>query len=100
MTRRIAQLRDRIADFCRRRGVREFAVFGSAVRDELGPDSDVDVLVTFEPGTHYSLFELGDMREELRVLFGRDVDLVEKPALRNPFRRKAILDEAEVVYAA
>lgn len=100
MTRRIEELRDRIAGFCRRRGVREFAVFGSAARDELGPDSDVDVLVTFDAGVRYSLFELEEMREELKALFGREVDLVEKPALRNPFRRRAILDEAEVVYAA
>jgi len=100
MNSRIEQLRDRIEDFCRRRRVVEFAVFGSALRDDFTPQSDVDVLVTFAPDAGHSAFDLADMRDELKAIFDREVDLVEKPALRNPFRRRAILASCEVVYAA
>ena len=92
--------RDRIADFCRRWKITEFALFGSAIRDDFRPDSDVDVLVTFEPGAPWSLWDLSRMRTELEALFGREVDLVEKGALRNPFRRRAILANQRVIYAA
>ena len=78
----------------------ELALFGSVLRDDFGPESDVDVLITFSPDVHYSTFDLADMRDELVELFGREVDLVEKLALRNPFRRRAILADSEVVYAA
>lgn len=92
--------RDRIADFCRRWKVTEFALFGSAVRDDFRPDSDVDVLVTFEADAPWSLWDLSRMRAELERVFGREVDLVEKKALRNPFRRQAILSNQRVIYAA
>jgi predicted nucleotidyltransferase len=91
---------DKIRDFCRQRRVKEMAFFGSVLRDDFGPASDIDVLVSFAPETHYSLFDLADMREELRAIFGREVDLVEKEALRNPFRRNHILKNMEVIYAA
>lgn len=100
MNGRVSLLKDRIVDFCRRRKVTEFALFGSVLRDDFGPDSDVDVLVTFAPDSHYSLFDLAEMSAELEQVFGRDVDLVEKQALRNPFRRKAIMESMEVVYPA
>jgi hypothetical protein len=90
----------RLADLCRRYRVSELALFGSVVRDDFRPDSDVDVLVTFAPDAHVNLFDMADLRAELVRILGREVDLVEKPGLRNPFRRKAILREAEVVYAA
>jgi predicted nucleotidyltransferase len=90
---------DKIADFCRRWKITEFAVFGSVLRDDFGPDSDIDVLVTFEVDAPWSMWDLLDMRKELRDLLGRDVDLVEKDALRNPFRKKEILREHKVVYA-
>jgi predicted nucleotidyltransferase len=89
-----------IADFCRRWKVTEFALFGSILRPDFRPDSDVDVLVTFEPGAPWSLWDLSRMRAELQTLFGREVDLVEKKALRNPYRRRAILSEHRVIYAA
>ncbi|HEY9421393.1 MAG TPA: nucleotidyltransferase family protein [Thermoanaerobaculia bacterium] len=92
--------RDRIADFCRRWKITEFALFGSALRDDFRADSDVDVLVTFEPGAPWSLWDLSRMRIELEEIFGREVDLVEKKALRNPFRRQAILSNQRVIYAA
>jgi len=90
----------RLADFCRRRRIVELALFGSILRDDFGPDSDVDVLVTFAPDAPWDLFDLAEMAEELEAIFGRPVDLVEKPGLRNPFRRHAILTTRKVIYAA
>jgi uncharacterized protein len=89
-----------IADFCRRWRVREFSLFGSVVRDDFRPDSDIDVLVSFVPDAPWTLADLAEMREELQALFGRDVDLVEREALRNPFRRHAILSTREIIHAA
>jgi predicted nucleotidyltransferase len=89
-----------IADFCRRWKVVELALFGSVLRADFRPDSDVDVLVTFEPGAPWTLWDLSRMRIELEAIFGREVDLVEKKALRNPLRRQAILSDQRVVYAA
>ena len=91
---------ERVPAFCQRWLVVEFAVFGSVLRDDFGPDSDVDVLVSFSPNATWGLGELAEMREELEQLFDREVDLVEKEALRNPFRRHAILTTRQVVYAA
>ena len=90
----------RIAAFCRKWRIREFSLFGSVLRRDFRPDSDVDVLVELEPDVPWSLYEWVDMIEELREMFGRDVDLVEKSAMRNPFRRRGILESREVVYAA
>jgi predicted nucleotidyltransferase len=78
----------------------EFALFGSILRDDFRPESDVDVVIELAEGAPWSLFEWVDMIEELKVLFGRDVDLVEKSAISNPFRRKSILANREVLYAA
>ncbi len=89
----------KIAEFCRKYYVRKLALFGSILRDDFGPDSDVDVLIEFEPGAEIGLFELAEMEAELGTLFGRKVDIVEKAGLRNPFRRHAILKNLEVVYA-
>lgn len=86
--------------FCRRWRVRELALFGSVLREDFRPDSDVDVLVSFEPEAPWSLFDLVVMKEELEGIFGRPVDLVEREALRNPYRRHAILSTREVVHAA
>lgn len=92
--------RDRIGDFCRRWSVTEFALFGSVLRADFGPDSDVDVLVTFAPDAPWTLWDLSRMRTELEAIFGREVDLIEKKALRNPYRRQAILAGHQVVYAS
>ncbi len=91
---------DRIEAFCRKWKIRELSLFGSVLRDDFRPDSDVDVLVSFEADAPWDLFHLVEMRDELIALFGRDVDLVEKEGLRNPFRRRTILDTHEVIYAA
>jgi len=92
--------RDAIAAFCRRWKVTEFSLFGSAVRDDFGPESDVDVLVRFEDEAGWSLFDLVTMQDELEALFGRPVHLVEAEGLRNPFRRDEILRTREVVCAS
>jgi predicted nucleotidyltransferase len=90
----------KIENFCRRWKIIELALFGSILREDFGPDSDVDVLVTFAEDSDLSLYDLVDMQEELRVIFGRDVDLVLKSGLRNPFRRHEILRTQQVTYAA
>ncbi|MCX7014468.1 MAG: nucleotidyltransferase family protein [Candidatus Sumerlaeota bacterium] len=90
---------DRIPEFCRKWKITEFALFGSVLRDDFRPDSDVDVLVTFAPDAPWSLWDLVDIREELEQIIGRSVDLVEKDALRNPYRRHEILRTHEVIYA-
>ncbi len=95
--------RREITAFCRRWKVTEFSLFGSVLRDDFRPDSDVDVLVTFAPGSRVSLFDLVRMEDELKSLFGRDVDLVERAAIEkseNYIRRKSILSNTQVVYAA
>jgi predicted nucleotidyltransferase len=90
----------RVAEFCRKWRITEFALFGSVLRDDFGPDSDVDVLVTFAPDAPWSLWDLVDVQDELMHIFGRDVDVVSKHALKNPFRRYEILTTRQVVYAA
>jgi len=98
VTVRIAIPMEKIADFCRRWKVREFSLFGSVLREDFRPDSDVDVLVSFERDSKWSLWDIVRMREELMQFFGRDVDIVEKEAMRNPFRRHEILRTHQVVY--
>lgn len=100
MTIRIEVPEEEIAAFCRRWQVKELAVFGSALGDDFRPDSDVDVLVVFQDGAQWSLFDYVRAQEELKHIFGREVDLVEKKAIRNPFRRRHILSNHEVIYAA
>ena len=90
----------KIAEFCRKWKVIELALFGSVLRDDFRPDSDIDVLITFQPDAPWSLYDLFDIREELHQMLGRVIDLVEKDALRNPFRRHEILRNYKVVYAA
>jgi predicted nucleotidyltransferase len=91
---------DKIAAFCRKWKIKEFALFGSVLREDFQPDSDIDVLISFEPVIPWSLFDWVDMKDELKAIFGRKVDLVEKGTIRNPFRRYEILTTKEVVYAA
>ncbi len=90
----------KIRTFCRRWKVTEFALFGSVLREDFRPDSDVDVLVSFAETARWSLWDLADMQQELESIFGRSVDLVENGTLRNPFRRQSILSTKEVLYAA
>jgi uncharacterized protein len=91
---------ERIKDFCRRWRISEFSLFGSVLREDFGPDSDVDVLISFAPEIPWTLFDWMDMIEELQSILGREVDLVEESGLRNPFRRQSILSTRQVIYAA
>jgi len=92
--------KERIEEFCRRRHIRKLAIFGSVLRDDFHPDSDVDVLVEFDPDADDSFDRYLETQDFLTSLFGRHVDLVEKSAIRNPFRRHSILTSQEVIYAA
>ncbi|HSM24818.1 MAG TPA: nucleotidyltransferase family protein [Anaerolineaceae bacterium] len=87
-----------ITDFCQRWKVVEFALFGSILREDFDSTSDVDVLVTFDDENQISLFDLAQMQIELQDIFSRPVDILEKSALRNPFRKRHILETAQVVY--
>ena len=92
-----------IAEFCRRWRIRELAVFGSVLRDDFRPDSDIDVLVTFVPDAPWSLIDHVSMQEELAEILHRRVDLVTRGGLErsaNVYRRREILQTAQVVYAA
>jgi hypothetical protein len=91
---------DSLEALCRKWRVRELSLFGSALREDFGPDSDVDVLVSFEPDAPWSLWDLITMQDELSELFGRPVDLVEREGLRNPFRRQRIVETSRVIYAS
>ena len=94
---RLGVSREEIARFCRRNHIRKMSLFGSILRDDFRPDSDVDVLVEFEPGKTPRL-EVFDIVEELGSIFGRTVDLVERDSLDNPFRRRSILSSAQPIY--
>ncbi len=91
--------RKRISAFCQRWQITELSLFGSALRDDFRPDSDVDVLVSIDPKAHIGLLDVAQMNIELEAMFKRPVDLVEKEGLRNPYRRREILKTARVVYA-
>ena len=89
-----------LATFCQRWKIAELSLFGSVLRDDFGPASDVDVLVSFAPDAEHTLFHLVELRDELQSLFGRPVDVVEARTLRNPFLRHEIMRARRVVYAA
>ena len=99
MSLRIEIPNSKIAEFCRRWRIKELAIFGSALGNDFRPDSDVDVLVVFQDDAKWDLFDHMEAEEELRQIFGREVDLVEKKAIENPFRRHHILSNHEVIYA-
>jgi predicted nucleotidyltransferase len=91
---------NKIKDFCLKWKIKEFSLFGSVLREDFRPDSDIDVLVGFEETVSWSLYDVVEMKDELKAIFGRDVDIVEKGAVRNPFRRRSIMTNREVLYAA
>jgi hypothetical protein len=91
----------KIAEFCKRWNISEFAVFGSALQADFRQDSDIDVLVSFAPQTHINLFDMVHMQDELKAIFGREVDLISRRGLensRNYLRRKNILESAQVIH--
>ena len=86
-----------LEDFCRRHAIRRLALFGSVLREDFGPESDVDVLVEFKPGSEVGL-EFFRMQEELSEILGRGVDL-NTPGFISKYFREQVLSEAEEVYA-
>jgi predicted nucleotidyltransferase len=94
---------DKITEFCTKWHINEFAVFGSVLRSDFGPDSDLDVLVSFSLEADWSLLDHLQMERELVTLLNRKVDLLTKRSVeqsRNWIRREEILSTAEVIYAA
>jgi predicted nucleotidyltransferase len=92
--------RQDLQTFCQRWHISEFAIFGSAAREDFRDDSDIDVMVQFEAAAEVGLWELVRLQRELQELLGRPVDVVEKGTIRNPYRRTAIERDLTVVYAA
>ena len=89
-----------IEAFCRKFGVEEVALFGSVLRDDFRPDSDVDVMLKFAPGHGFTFENTPQIYSELQAIFRRPVDVIEKGRIRNPFRRHAIMSSYEVIHAA
>ena len=101
LSARIEAPLDEVIAFCKRWQVTEFALFGSVLRGDFSPESDVDVLVSFEEEARHTLFDMDRMETELRGIFRREIDLVSRrgiEASRNRLRRNAILQSAEVIY--
>ena len=98
MPARIDIDREKIAAFCQRHRIRRLSLFGSVLRDDFGPDSDVDMLVEFEPGARVSPFDIGGMVHELSDMLGRPVDLRTERELSRYFRQE-VVDTAEPLYA-
>ena len=103
MAARIMIPQEEVAAFCQRWRIVELALFGSVLRDDFGPESDVDVLIRFHPEVQHGLLDMARMRRELSRILGREANLVERTVVersRNYIRRRSILQTAEVVYAA
>ena len=94
---------EQITAFCQKWQITQFELFGSVLRDDFRPESDIDVLVTFAPGAGGTLYDLVHMENELKALFGRRVDLIQRPVIEkseNYIRRRNILSSTQRVYAA
>ena len=103
MNPQVSVPRSRLVEYCRTNGITRIDLFGSALRADFRPDSDIDLLVEFEPDRTLDLFDFARMEQELAGIFGRKVDLVERSAVeqsRNYIRRAAILGSTETIHAA
>ncbi|MGD1006752.1 MAG: nucleotidyltransferase domain-containing protein [Ignavibacteriaceae bacterium] len=92
-----------LKELCLKNQVKELSIFGSALRDDFNSDSDIDLLITFDDSTQYSLFDIVRIKEEFENFLERPVDLVNRKAIersKNIYRKKAILESARVIYAA
>ncbi len=102
MSLQIEVSREQVVAFCKRWQIAELAFFGSVLRDDFRPDSDVDVLVRFHPEAHHGFLSMARMERELSEILERKTDLLSRPAVensRNYIRRESILESAEVFYA-
>lgn len=88
-----------IADFCQRWNIIELALFGSILRDDFRPDSDIDILASFAAHSSWNLFEFIQMQEQLESMLGRDVDFTQKQQINNPFSRAEILQTCHIIYS-
>lgn len=92
----------KVRDFCHKWKIKEFALFGSVLRDDFNPiESDIDILVSFINSKSISLFDMIEMKEELEILYQRKVDLINKESIeksKNPYRKKEILENYKVIY--
>ena len=92
--------KEKIEDFFRRWKIKEMAIFGSALREDFGLHSEIDLLVTFSEEAPWSLFDWAEMIEELKKMTGREIDLVDRESIRNPFKRRSILSRMEAIRGA
>jgi hypothetical protein len=94
---------EKLKEICKDYSIKELSMFGSVLRSDFNSESDVDLLIEFKPDIRISLFDIVDLKNELEKLFGREVDIVSKNAIkrsRNHLRRKGILENYKVVYAS
>jgi predicted nucleotidyltransferase len=91
---------ERLAEFAKKWRIVELSLFGSVVNGDFREGSDVDVMVAFDKDSRWSAWDIVDMQDELRAIFGSDVDIVERDAIKNPFFRKSIMGTRKIVYAA
>ena len=91
---------DDVIRLCKKYHIIELSIFGSSIRDDFTKDSDVDFLVSFDHNSIITLFDIMELENEFSKLLNKEVDIVEKEALRNPIRRNKILSTREIIYAA
>ena len=92
---------EKINEFCRKWQITGLALFGSVIRDDFRPDSDIDILVTFDPVAQWTLLDHADMQDELRAILGRDIDLISRRGIersQNHIRRREIINSATMIY--
>jgi predicted nucleotidyltransferase len=91
---------DIIAVICKKYFINELSIFGSSLRDDFNENSDIDILVSFNKNSSITLFDIMELEKEFSKLLNREVDIVEKEALKNPIRKNKILSTREIIYAA
>ncbi len=90
----------KLIEIAKKYNVKELYFFGSILTDNFSDTSDIDILISFNDNSDIGLFELFDFKDELQSLYQREIDLIEKEGLRNPYRKKSILESARLIYAA
>jgi predicted nucleotidyltransferase len=91
---------DDIENICKKYYINELSIFGSSIRNDFNEDSDIDILVSFSKNSNIDLFDIMNLEKEFSQLLKREVDIVEKEALKNPIRKTRILSTREIIYAA
>ena len=91
---------EKVKALCEKYGIEELSLFGSVLREDFGPQSDVDVMLKFRPGHGFTFENTPDIQDDLAAIFGRPVDVIEKGRVRNPFRKHSIMNSYRVLYAA